>query len=113
VHTDRQVLYRALVLTVELGLIIEYLASVSKLNITNQKPRDTGRKYLNGGQRWLKSVFLKENVRYPAEVCMDWILDFLDPDSGCVRQDPGSDFLNKNRIRTGFGFCNFLMKNGL
>jgi len=97
-----------------LGLLFkEYLAYVSKLNITNQKPRDTGRKYLNGGQRWLKSVFLKENVRYPAEVCMDWILDFLDPDSGCVRQDPGSDFLNKNRIRTGFGFCNFLMKNGL
>ena len=48
-----------------------------------------------------------------AEVCMDWILDFLDPDSGCVQQDPDSGFLNKNRNRTGFGFCNLLMKNGL
>ena len=47
------------------------------------------------------------------EVCMDWILDFLDPDSGCDRQDPDSGFLNKNRTRTGFGFCNLLMKNGL
>jgi len=33
------------------------------------------------------------------EVCMDWILDYLDPDSGLVRQDPDSGFLNKNRIR--------------
>jgi len=48
-----------------------------------------------------------------AEVCMDWILDFLDPDSGWVRQDPDSSFLNKNRTRTGFGFCNFLKKNDL
>ena len=44
---------------------------------------------------------------------MDWILDFLDTDSGCVQQDPDSAFLYKNRIRTGFGFCNLLMKNGL
>ena len=44
---------------------------------------------------------------------MDWGLDFLDPDSGCVWQDPDSGFLNKNRIRTRFGFCNLLMKNGL
>ena len=50
-----------------------------------------------------------------AEVCMDWILDFLTrtPDCGCVRQDPDSGFLNKNGTRTGFGFCNLLMKNGL
>ena len=40
-------------------------------------------------------------------------LDFLKPDSGCVWQDPDSGFLNKNRIRTRFGFCNLLMKNGL
>jgi len=48
-----------------------------------------------------------------AEVCMDWILDILDPDSGCVQQDPDSGFLNKNQIGSGFGFCNLLMKNGL
>jgi len=44
---------------------------------------------------------------------MDWKLEFLDPDSGCVRQDLDSGFLNKNGTRTGFGFCNLLMKNGL
>jgi len=44
---------------------------------------------------------------------MDWILDFLNPDSGCVWQDPDSGFLNKNRFRTGFGFCNLLKKNDL
>jgi len=44
---------------------------------------------------------------------MTWILGFLDPESGCVRQVPDSDFLDKNRIRTGFGFWNLLMKNGL
>jgi len=46
-----------------------------------------------------------------AEVCMDWILDFSDPDSGCILQDPDSSFLHKNRIRAGF--CNLLMKSGL
>jgi len=44
---------------------------------------------------------------------MDLILDFLDPDSGCVRQDPDLGFLNKNRGRTRFGFCNLLKKNDL
>jgi len=48
-----------------------------------------------------------------SEVCMDWILDFLDPDSGCVWQNPDSGFFNKNRIRIGLGFCNLLVKNGL
>jgi len=38
---------------------------------------------------------------------------FLDLDSCCIRQDPDSGFLNKNRIWTGFGFCNLLMKNSL
>jgi len=38
---------------------------------------------------------------------------FLDPDSGCVRQDPDSGFINKDWFRTGLGFCNLLMKNGL
>jgi len=47
------------------------------------------------------------------EVSMDWIFYFLDLDSDCVRQDPDSGFLNKDRIRSGFGFCNLLMKNGL
>jgi len=32
------------------------------------------------------------------EVCMDWILGLLDPDSGCVERDPDSGFLNKNGI---------------
>ena len=47
------------------------------------------------------------------EVCMDWILDFVDPNSGCVWQDSDPGFRNKNRTRTGFGFFNLLMKNGL
>jgi len=52
-------------------------------------------------------LVLSSSKRYhEAEVCMDLILDFLHPDSGCVRQDPISGFLNKNRIRSGFGFCN-------
>jgi len=38
---------------------------------------------------------------------------FFGPGPGCVRQNPDSGFLKKNRIRTGFGFCNLLVKNGL
>jgi len=56
---------------------------------------------------------IRSHLWFVPEVCMDWILDFLEPDSGCLRQDPDSNFLNKNRIRAGFGFCNFMMKNGL
>jgi len=41
---------------------------------------------------------------YTPEMYMDWILDFLDPDSGCVREDPDSGFLNNNQIRAGIGF---------
>jgi len=44
---------------------------------------------------------------------MDWNLDFSDPDSGCILQDPDTSFIHKNQIQTGFGFCNLLMKNGL
>jgi len=35
---------------------------------------------------------------------MDWILDFLDPDSGYILQDPDSGFLHKNRIRLDLDF---------
>ena len=59
------------------------------------------------------SFYFSLHTKSIAEVYMDWISDFLDPAPGCVRQDPDSGFLNKNRIRTGFGFCNLLVKNGL
>ena len=42
-----------------------------------------------------KLFFPTFSVYTKSEVSMDWILDFLDPDSGCVRQDPNS--------RTGTG----------
>ena len=38
------------------------------------------------------------------EVCMDWILDFLDPDSGCFQQDQEWGFLSHSRMRIEFGF---------
>jgi len=60
-----------------------------------------------------KLFFPTFSVYTKSEVSMDWILDFLDPDSGCILQDPVSGFLNKKRIRTGFGFCNLLKKNDL
>jgi len=44
------------------------------------------------------------------EVCMDWILDFLDPDSGFFQQDQEWVFLSCSRMRFGFGFC-FYWKN--
>jgi len=36
---------------------------------------------------------------------MDWISDFLDPDSGCVQQDQELGFPSCSRNRTGIGFC--------
>jgi len=41
---------------------------------------------------------------------MDWILDFLDPDSGYFQQDQEWGFLSSSRIRIGSGFC-FYCKN--
>ena len=38
---------------------------------------------------------------------MDWISDFLDPDTGCVQQDQEFGFPSYSRIRTGFGFCTY------
>jgi len=60
----------------------------------------------------MNEFVLQAYTKFRPEVCMDWILDFLDTDSGCIHQDPVSVFLSKNRILTGFGFCNLLMKNG-
>ena len=60
----------------------------------------------------MNEFVLQADTTFRPEVCMDWIFDFLDTDSGCVHQDPDSVFLNKNRILTGFGFCNLLMKKG-
>jgi len=36
---------------------------------------------------------------------MDWIFDFLDPDSRCLQQDQEWGFLFCSWIRIGFGFC--------
>jgi len=34
---------------------------------------------------WRKCIL--PTTSYKAEVCMDWILDFLDPDSCCLQQN--------------------------
>jgi len=47
---------------------------------------------------------IRQDSQCSTGLCVDWILGFLDPDSGCVRQDPDSGFLDKNRIRAGFGY---------
>jgi len=45
------------------------------------------------------------NWHYLPEVCKDWIMDFLDPDSGCFQQDQELGFLSCSQNRIGFGFC--------
>ena len=71
---------------------------------------------------WFQSIFTAGGWRmypfnlpllapaYIPEVCMDWMLDFLDPVSGCFQQDQDWDFLSWSRIRIGFGLC-FYWKN--
>jgi len=44
------------------------------------------------------------------EVCMGWILDFLEPDFGCFQQGQDWGYLCCRRIRVGYGFC-FHWKN--
>ena len=56
-------------------------------------------------------IWKPRQCRVPeTQVCMDWILDFLDPDSGCFQQDQEWGSLSSSRIRIGFGFC-FYWKN--
>ena len=50
------------------------------------------------------------SFRVATEVHMDWILDCLDPDSGCFQQDQEWGFLSCSRIRIGFGFCVYWKK---
>ena len=56
---------------------------------------------------WLAKFLTSHHV---PEVCMDWILDFLDLDSGCFKRDQEWGYLSCSRIRIGLGFC-FYWKN--
>jgi len=73
---------------------LKNLTRVKKTQIFNKNPRTPDETEKNRYNEKNSSGSTDSNQRwYRTEVCMDWILDFSSPDSGCILQDPDSGFL--------------------